>query len=646
MDQQTVPPAIQPPTPPTNSKIPKIPLNKKTLIFILGITLLILLIPLILLSTRQKPAPPPVETPKTWEITLSYNTQTQTLTLSKLSLLEKEINQDFRLAQFSPYELVVLDKDDRALFRSRIVITEQIFDLNETKAATDSASINSLDTILYVPFKPSGAKIMVNKNFSPILQVNIPPQISFNLVEEVHAQTPSRSGPMQVVFAGDGYTNNAEFQQDVADIQNVFNQTPPYAGTNIFDFKTLNNPVNTGCSGGISACLGSSSTTQLIQNVSSSVRNSYPGASKFIALVKISNTSDGTYGASLGSGGELSIIAKRPDRNMAQIGQTAVHEFLGHSVAFLWDRYIVQSSVNPAFYPKSNCTSNPQGENFWNLTQAYRGCMSPDTYSPSPRTCPDPDNGNPNTLMSNALCRTIQAGFDPVEQKWIRDNILPLYQSAQTTPQPTTAPQPTTQPPAISLTPTIPSTNTSTTNTFLQGYVFIDRNRNGVFEYQHYYPSLAEYGYNGAQLQLGSGQTASTGSDQNRNIEGYYKFPNIPSASTQIVTLNIPAGYEITSPRAYGPNGQDTTLNVLASNRVSVSLAPGWPNIDVWFGIAPIGSAAAPTPTTGAGSPTSTIAQTPSPTPTPPSSTGYSCSSPATQPGSGNQVQIVQNCNF
>src|SRR3989344_2872528 len=287
MDQQIAPPA--PIT--TQARVSKFPkLNKKSIIIILGLSILILLIPLILLSYSKKQAPEP-EPPqaKTWEIILNYDNKINALAFKKLSILNQEITADFRSATYSPYELVVSDKEDRALFRTKVNITEQILYNILNEPVSSASALNSLpaslETTLYIPFKSTATKIVINKDYSPILQINIPPEVAFNFIPEVLAQTsPQNCGGMQVVFISDGYTNFNQFHSDVDRIKNAFAQTAPYAGKNIFDYKTIDNAQSLGCTNSIDYCF-----PYIINQIHQIGYSKYPQASKFIVLVNNPN---------------------------------------------------------------------------------------------------------------------------------------------------------------------------------------------------------------------------------------------------------------------------------------------------------------------------------------------------------------------
>lgn len=485
MVQPAGPPANQPlPTAQTNLlKIPTLPKNKKTLLFILSIALLILLIPLILLSTKQKPTPSPVETPKTWEIILNYNSPAQSLSLKKLSLLEKEIKQDFRSAQYSPYELVVSDKADRALFRTKINITQQfIYEIDEPLSSASAALVQpeNLETIIYIPYQSSATKVVINENYSTVLQINVIPSLSFNLVPQVFAQTNSQScGALQVVFISDGYTNFNQYHQQVTAIENKLKSTQPYTSVqpSIFDFKVIDNSQPLGCTQGLFSCANNSSRILQLGY------GSYPSASKFIVLVNATNPGAiDNLGLTNDIGGNLAMLYTNVPNAPADLyTKVAAHEVLGHAVGQLYDRYV---SLNPGYTPisggiKSNCTDNPSGESWWRSagsTGTYRGCANPSLYAPFPPTCRATQRlsslGSPQTIMSADGCNSDV--FDSVEQAWIRERVLPLYQNAcpvtptatptATATTPTSTPRPTSTGPIPTL-PPLPTLSSTLTNT-------------------------------------------------------------------------------------------------------------------------------------------------------------------------------------
>lgn len=445
MDPAPPPPSqtqvSNPATTPGPLKFPK--LNKKNLIIILSAAILILLIPIIFLIPKKPSPQPELPKAKTWEIILSFDNNTETISLKKLSVLNQEITADFRSAQFSPYELVVLDKDDRALFRTKVNITEQIIYNILSTDATGSASIipppNELSTVLHIPYKPSAAKISISKYYSPVLQINITPEVAFNFVGEVFAQTsPSSCGPVQIVFISDGYSNFPQFHSDVDRIKTAFASTQPYAfsASQIFDFKTIDNTEALGCRSGIRQT--SPYTSGCIQNprIKQIGFQNFPKASKFIVLVNNPNAASvdgGILGVANDIGGDVGVFTNRTDIPPQEYTKTAIHEVLGHMVGLLYDRYVYPSVYGQSKILisslNSNCTVNPQGEQFWKnsgSTSSYQGCTNPSAYAPFPRDCGT--NGNSSTIMSAASCSA--SGFDSVEQAWINQQVIPLYQNA------------------------------------------------------------------------------------------------------------------------------------------------------------------------------------------------------------------------
>ncbi|OGE37323.1 hypothetical protein A3F00_05590 [Candidatus Daviesbacteria bacterium RIFCSPHIGHO2_12_FULL_37_11] len=461
MDQQIAPPA--PIT--TQARVSKFPkLNKKSIIIILGLSILILLIPLILLSYSKKQAPEP-EPPqaKTWEIILNYDNKINALAFKKLSILNQEITADFRSATYSPYELVVSDKEDRALFRTKVNITEQILYNILNEPVSSASALNSLpaslETTLYIPFKSTATKIVINKDYSPILQINIPPEVAFNFIPEVLAQTsPQNCGGMQVVFISDGYTDFNKFHNDINEITAAFSSTQPYAGKNIFDYKIIDNSQPLGCTTSMAYCMTNSSN--LIKQIGF---QRFPSASKFIVLVQnVGQQRDGNLGITNSVGGDIAIFARRTDIPAEEFTKTAIHEFLGHAVGLLYDRYV---SADPSYGRlvgniRSNCTDNRAGESFWSNSGSqgvFQGCGNQSYFGSSPLSCPSRNPflssaGNPTTIMSAAGCSVI--GFDGVEQAWINQRVIPLYQTSCA--QPANTPIPTT--------PLIPTSPANTTN--------------------------------------------------------------------------------------------------------------------------------------------------------------------------------------
>lgn len=682
MDQQSVPALV--PTSLKDSKFPK--LTKKSIIFILAVAILILLIPLILLSSKKQ-TPPQPETPqaKTWEIILNYDSKADSLSLKKLSVLNQEINADFRSAMYSPYELVVQDKEERALFRTKVNITEQIiynFPYEpESSGSALPARIPQLETILYIPFRASATKILINKDYSPILQINIPPEIAFNLIPEVLAQTtPQSCGGMQVIFISDNYSDPNQFHQDVEQLKTIFNSTEPYASANpkIFDFRELYNTTSLGCINGILPDPQKGRFTGCSQNrqIQQIGRSRFPGASKFIVVVNNPNAQavDGSLlGATNDIGGDVAVFTNRQDG--VPKFPVAAHEFLGHSVGLLYDRYVAK---DPSYGPlsnniRSNCTDNSNGEAFWRTAGGqgvFPGCSNPTYYGSSSLSCPIynsfsnfQNGGSQSSLMSLYGCGGNT--FDSVEQTWINQRVIPLYQTACPV-SPTPATQPTATPRStpgstatrpIPTQPPIPTSNIILNNTGnypIAKFTFPGERR-----------WLTTYAGITARFQA----TAQAPAGKTLTSLGIYRVPaNIYATSSEnwipvdteecnSATCNITGNW--TTTQSDRQTWQDWYLNVIAEDSsgvkcsgqilyptaglyypcgggiLAIQILPGIPSEGYVFGSGTF------TPFTGADTQTN---PTPSMTSTtPPSSTTsktYVCEEVVITGGSGSQVQL------
>lgn len=687
MDQPTIPPAQSTPSNPPNQPVKKslLPPNIKKFMIPLLIAVLLLLVGSVLLLSTGKQNKPIETTPeaKTWELILNYNTLNQTLSLKQLSLLDKDITQDFRSASTSTYEIVVLDKSERALFRTKVNITEQIlFNILMESVSSQSANLTSLpealETILYIPYKPSAAKIQITKNFTPILEINVTPEVSWDIIPDALAQTtPNSCGPMQIVFISDGYNNESQFYQDVEQLKGIFNSTQPFAAANpsIFDFKELYNTTSLGCLNGIIPDLSRVRYSGCIQNpqIQQIGRSKYPNASKFIVVVN-NPTAFLVDGALLGAtndiGGDVAVFTNRQER--APKFAMAAHEFLGHAVGQLYDRYVSAISGYGILSGgiRSNCTDNRNGESFWRTAGSqgvYQGCSNQTYFASSPLSCPIRTNpfmvngGSSTSLMSAYGCGG--NSFDSVESSWITQNIIPKYQTAcSVVPSPISHPSasPSAAPPTLNNPPI------GTSGHFVQGYVFVDSNRNFAFEYTagtyggiYYAP---EVGFNGATITLDNRSTTTAYAP---NIDGFYLFNDVPTGS-HTITLTVPAGYQITAPNSqvinpytytgtgssYHPYNQAFTL--LAPNKLSFVLSldslpvagdPTRAAANIWFGIAPVsGSGTTSTSPAPQASSSPSSSATPTSSPSSSSSSGtigvYVCEEVPSSNQQGSQVQI------
>ncbi|MCL5432748.1 MAG: hypothetical protein M1524_01365 [Patescibacteria group bacterium] len=444
-------------------------IKKKYLILIAAFLLILISVfagSLIVKSIKEeKTSVPGISSPKTWEIIVSFDTGSQKLTLNKISVLDREIVADYTGAKLSPYELMAVNDKGDIVYKTKVNITEQLFyDILDVDSDIPSPP-KKLDTILYIPYQKTAVKIRITKNSETILEIMLPTKTSFKIIPGVFAAS-STCRKLTTVFLSDGYTDFNQYRSDVRRLIDAFESMPPYSSKpGIFDFKIIENRESLGCLNGIFRCI----TNPKIQQIS---RASYPNASKFIVVVNNPNAAavDGNaLGVANSPGGDTAIFTNRTDLDSLVpnlFTKVAVHEFLGHIVGILYDRYIYPStsplsSLTYAPFGITNCTTLDSVPVFWNVTQIYQGCTSRNLYAPSPLTCADgPANGTPESVMSAAKCAGYN--FDRVEQTWIRDYVLTDYDdqcggsppvisdiptpSATETPTPTPSPSPTITP--------------------------------------------------------------------------------------------------------------------------------------------------------------------------------------------------------
>jgi hypothetical protein len=445
-----VPPAS---TPSDNSfKIKELFKSKQKIWIFLGVLVVLLAFLVSYLNSQElsSPAEPestPVESSKTWELTLSYNSKLKVLSLKKLTLLDQTIRPDYRGYGISPYELFVLNPQDRKIYNTKIFVAEDIAYNILYDSPTDVTKPEEFDSLVYVPYFESGSKIEITKNGSQVLIIALENKTSFNFIPEAIANTHDNiCRAVQVVFISDNYTNISSFESFADELANAFRSTPPYSNyPNLFDFKTLYNTQPLNCQSSLKDCLITNHVR--IEQIG---RASFPQAAKFIVLVNTEN-SQRPQTDILGQaqiGGPLSAFANNLPvngiPNEAEIvTETAIHEFLGHSMGALYDRYVLQpqgafQTANLIPGLRSNCTDLASGEAKWQeagVTQGHFACITPSNYAPAPANCDQAGNpnilngGNTNTVMSAGGCNQVST-FDAVEENWIDTVMIPYYLQA------------------------------------------------------------------------------------------------------------------------------------------------------------------------------------------------------------------------
>jgi len=504
---------------------------KRVLIAIAVVLLLVLVPSLILLSKNNfKVVQKPLD--KTWEMVVSFDTNSEKLTLKKLNLLDKKVKQDNRSAGFSLYELIMYDGSNEAIYRTKINITTALlWDMSIEPPASGSANPpppEKLETVLYVPFLDKGVKILIKKNNEEILRVDLPKKTGFNypIIPKVFAQDANQAcSPLVVAFVSDGYTDFNKFHQDIDAFKQVFFSTEPYPSQNIFDFRVVDNSQSLGCKSTRSLnCINNPAVVQV-------ANSAHPDASKVIVLVNMPIPSGGPLGVTSGIGGNIAVFPNNDGNITNNTRIVAAHEFLGHAVGLLYDRYVSASSSYGKISgtTRSNCTDNSVGEIFWQgagSTGVFKGCGNKNNYAPTELTCSSRNSallsgGNSTTIMSAVGCASTLT-FDSVEQYWIRTQVLPLYCGG-------------TAGGGIDGGATTTTTTTSGGTTgggnpqtpLLQGTVYTDLNGNSV-------PDTGE-GYQGAVVTI----TGPFNGSATTNNQGKFSFPSLPIGN---YTISVVAG--------------------------------------------------------------------------------------------------------
>jgi len=372
---------------------------------------------------------------KTWEVILSFDTNTRKVVSKEVTLIDKKITQDNRGADFSPYELVMYSSIDEVLYRTKFnLTTDPLYDMSVNPPSSGSAqpeTPDKLETVIYVPYLDKGTKILIKENNENILEIKLPVKkksLGFFNLPKAYAQAQG-CAPLVVAFVSDGYKDFNKFHNDIETFRQIYLSVDPYNTQSIFDFRAVDNSESLGCEVSLN-CVGNSKITQI-------AKATYPDVSKVIVLVDMNIPQGGALGVTSGIGGNVAVFPN----NGGNITQTtrivAAHEFLGHAVGLLYDRYVSSSSTYGKIQGdiRSNCTDNPSGENFWQTAGSqgvYNGCSNKSNYASSPITCKPPLNpkllasGNSNTMMSAVGCAQ-ELIFDSVEKYWIKTNVLPKY---------------------------------------------------------------------------------------------------------------------------------------------------------------------------------------------------------------------------
>lgn len=382
----------------------------------------------------------------------------------------------------SPYTLLVLDKNQHVLFKTEIIIAQQIlYDVYFPPGATTSGlpQLEKFDSLVTVPYFADADSISIQKYNQEILRFSPPKEISYFKIPSIIQQADAAACELlHIVFVSDGYTDLNKFHIDAQKAEATFTSKAPFSThSEIFDFKTVDNPESNplGCKTGTSLnvyCLYTDSSLSKISNTVFAAYPQLPQDSRYTKIVVLVDGSPQPFtggglilGVANALGGQFGVF-----QNQLYFESTATMEVLGHDVGELYDRYIYppqpgsasdMGNTVPAPYA-SNCSTNPQGASFWKnagVTTAYKGCTSDYLYAPAPRDCgPQGAYGSNSTIMSAAGCSGTQ--FDGVEQYYLQSVILPRYCRFI----PTSTPTPT-------LSPTAPPAHGSDTNPASSGTV-------------------------------------------------------------------------------------------------------------------------------------------------------------------------------
>ncbi len=367
----------------------------------------------------------------TWEVYIEYDRDSGSLHLKKLDFVEEIITQDDTQALNSEYLLSVLDDAGLEIYSKSILINTAnnynvlAYPLDGSSSADFSIpeQPEKLETLLFVPYFKNSKEIVIYKNQKVALQIKLPKK-DINLSGTQIAQSCNQ---LTTVFVSDGYSDMNFFRRDVDWITGIFLSVEPFRSKKeSFDFKILENTIPLGCVQSYSCTNKSSEIRKMVAAV-------YPNAKKIIVLINrpITTPADGSVaGVNTPYVSYFSNASDGLGRNI--IPAIAAHEFLGHAVSGLDERYVNVGSGQTGAGP--NCSTIPGGKSFWKnagVTTTYPGCAYENFYAPGPLDCPAPLNpnlfsgGTSASAMSAAGCGAPQ--FDTVEKYWIENNILPAY---------------------------------------------------------------------------------------------------------------------------------------------------------------------------------------------------------------------------
>lgn len=530
--------------------------NKIILIAIGFVTLAILVIIglFLYLNSQSKEMGVVKESPKTWQIVLSYDQKENKFNLKELQLLDKEIVPDYRSAKFSGFTLKVVDNNENELYSSRVPLMKEIIDTNmlmdpPPEFMDDAPLQGNINNVLYAPHFENESHIMLFENETKVLDLVVPSKkkasIAVPKIKQAYAET---CAPLKVVFISDGYSDFNEFHSDVAKFKDTFANTDPYnSKSGMFEFLTIDNSKPIGCSSqGLLYCMQYNSL--IIENIA---RSEYPDFSKAVVIAnapELNPRDRGVAGISSGLGGSYAAFPNNFGGVTNQTLTVARHELLGHTVGLLYDRYVVNSPKYGLLERniRSNCTDKSEGELFWadaGSTSTIKGCGNAILYAPSAPLCPKPANpqlisgGTPTSVMSAVGCGGTE--FDAVEKLWIKQQILPDYigcsgsssntapTSSQSNPTPTPVPVSSNQ---------------------IKGIAFIDSNSNNTYD-------AGEVGKQDVEISI----TGAANLNTLTNNAGSYSFSPVPAGDFELTAklfgnligksiFNIPSGniYEMT----------------------------------------------------------------------------------------------------
>jgi hypothetical protein len=361
-----------------------------------------------------------------FKIIVTYNLQKGTAFINSVSTVPEGNKTQDPFAIESPYKIKIADKNNLSIFEENVLIKQNIYIEDGPKAKPGNVvkKPNTLTTTLFIPYKPEGIIVELSKNNRPVASFVIPDSDRRLSLVPTPPVAKTAGGNMTIAVIGDGLSA-ASFNTYYNNFLSYIKNTAPYGDiTSYVNFVPYNNPNPSSCNSTIVNCLEYGGFSPVENQAQSAT-----GTNRFVILYNgTAGDPSATYTDTVPS-----VININNDVQWA-----AIHEFLGHMVGNLNDRYPNSdyNGSNGANLSPSNCSTSAQGLSWWSTAGAqpgtngyYLGCeTTSDTYSPFPNqsSCSKHHGiGNSSTIMAD--CGGVES-FDSVERYYIQNCRMPILQ--------------------------------------------------------------------------------------------------------------------------------------------------------------------------------------------------------------------------